>query len=156
MGVTLYTNLIWQNLLFPAFCSNPYIKKKKSAHWKRFRECNTKLIWVGDTDLMGKDLWGLNMYNMIGEVIGVQKGGRKRKTFMSIHTDTRGQLPTAWDSHVCSNDCWNEIQDRKLHQSARRNFQSETLSSDKTAVSTFDKKYTTQNRSTLQGAAYTA
>lgn len=66
MGVTLYTDLIWQNLLFPAFCSNPYIsnKKKKSAHWKRFRECNTKLIWVGDTDLMGKDLWGLNMYNM--------------------------------------------------------------------------------------------
>jgi len=35
------------------------------------------------------------------------------KTFVNIRTDTRGQLPTAWDSDVCSNDCWNEIKQRK-------------------------------------------
>lgn len=43
MGVTLYTDLIWQDLLFPALSSNRYTSRKKSTHWKEFREVQHKI-----------------------------------------------------------------------------------------------------------------
>ena len=43
MGVTLYTDLIWQDFLFPALSSNRYISRKKSTHWKEFREVQYKI-----------------------------------------------------------------------------------------------------------------
>ena len=43
MGVTIYTDLIWQVLLFPALSLNHYLSRKKSTRWKEFREVKHKI-----------------------------------------------------------------------------------------------------------------